>query len=478
MPRLLITLMPIVLLSACTGQDEGPVPERAWLAGDHHIHSRFSVGWDDKQTPPEPVVGGDAIYPIPMNNLMAKHFGLSWTVATDHGGPNHSKVSLELAYPELLQSRAVLPDMVQFFGLELNSPGGDHSSLIVPHTHDEGEILADLERRFDKREAFPLDHSHDTEDRMLEALDYMKSLPQPPVVIANHPSRSALDYGVYGYYSPEEFRNWNDKAPNVAIGMAGAPGHQAIAFSNSNRFIDDRFRARGGYGRYPTLGGFDQMTATLGGFWDAMLGEGRRWWITANSDSHVHYTEGGIDFWPGEYSKTYVWAEKTHADVLDGLRGGRIFVTTGDLISAMDFAIEGEQQRATLGGEYMGTTGETVTVTIRITDPDTKNHNDENPVVRRVDLVYGDVIGPAADRSLNANPTTRVQRRFTSDEWKREGNELVMTTELTLTGPAYLRLRGTNTDELEPETDPPAENPWQDLWFYSNPIFISVLKLI
>ena len=216
------------------------------------------------------------------------------------------------------------------------------------------------------------------------------------------------------------------------------------------------------------------MTATLGGFWDAMLGEGRRWWITANSDSHVHYTEGGIDFWPGEYSKTYVWAEKTHADVLDGLRGGRIFVTTGDLISAMDFAIEGEQQRATLGGEYMGTTGETVTVTIRITDPDTKNHNDENPVVRRVDLVYGDVIGPAADRSLNANPTTRVQRRFTSDEWKREGNELVMTTELTLTGPAYLRLRGTNTDELEPETDPPAENPWQDLWFYSNPIFISV----
>ena len=197
MPRLLITLMPIVLLSACTGQDEGPVPERAWLAGDHHIHSRFSVGWDDKQTPPEPVVGGDAIYPIPMNNLMAKHFGLSWTVATDHGGPNHSKVSLELAYPELLQSRAVLPDMVQFFGLELNSPGGDHSSLIVPHTHDEGEILADLERRFDKREAFPLDHSHDTEDRMLEALDYMKSLPQPPVVIANHPSRSALDYGVW-----------------------------------------------------------------------------------------------------------------------------------------------------------------------------------------------------------------------------------------------------------------------------------------
>jgi len=26
------------------------------------------------------------------------------------------------------------------------------------------------------------------------------------------------------------------------------------------------------------MGGFDQMTARLGGFWDSMLGEGRRWW--------------------------------------------------------------------------------------------------------------------------------------------------------------------------------------------------------
>jgi hypothetical protein len=45
------------------------------------------------------------------------------------------------------------------------------------------------------------------------------------------------------------------------------------------------------------MGGFDQMTARSGGFWDAMLGEGRRWWITANSDAHEHYTEGaGVNF--------------------------------------------------------------------------------------------------------------------------------------------------------------------------------------
>jgi len=63
---------------------------RQWLAGDHHIHSRYSVGWDREQNPPEPIIGKDAIYPIQMNALMGKYFGLSWMVTTDHGGPNHS----------------------------------------------------------------------------------------------------------------------------------------------------------------------------------------------------------------------------------------------------------------------------------------------------------------------------------------------------------------------------------------------------
>ncbi|GAA4994075.1 hypothetical protein [Actinopolymorpha pittospori] len=36
----------------------------------------------------------------------------------------------------------------------------------------------------------------------------------------------------------------------------------------------------------------------------------------------------------------------------------------------------------------------------------------------------------------------------------------------------YVRVRGTNTDELEPQPDARGSNPWEDLWFYSNPIFI------
>ncbi|WP_202610455.1 hypothetical protein [Herbidospora solisilvae] len=46
------------------------------------------------------------------------------------------------------------------------------------------------------------------------------------------------------------------------------------------------------------------MTARVGGLWDALLGEGRRWWITATSDSHVHWTRGGSDFWPASAPAT------------------------------------------------------------------------------------------------------------------------------------------------------------------------------
>ncbi len=52
------------------GSSEGhdPNPGRHWLAGDHHVHSQFSVDWDDEdhdpKTPPNAILGGDGIYPI------------------------------------------------------------------------------------------------------------------------------------------------------------------------------------------------------------------------------------------------------------------------------------------------------------------------------------------------------------------------------------------------------------------------------
>lgn len=465
----------IGLLAGCAAPPEPEVRDtREWLAGDHHIHSRFSVGWDWEEQPPGPIVGGGAIYPTPMNALMARHFGLAWMVTTDHGGPNHSKVNLDWAYPELLQSRLLVPDLFQFYGIELNSPGADHSSIIIPHSSAEADQLLELESRFDRREAFPADPERDTEPRMLEALRVMDAMERKPVVIAHHPSRSAEELSVYGLYHPAEIRGWNDTAPQIAVGMEGAPGHQAAALERDSSVT--RSRPRGGYRNYPTMGGYDQMTARLGGFWDSLLGEGRHWWITANSDSHVHYGEGGSDFWPGEYSKTYVYSDRNYDDILAAIRAGKIFVTTGDLISELFVTVSLDKAAAIIGGELRVPAGSTVTMTIRFLDPDGENHRSEYPSVRRVDLIQGQVTGVSHDRDLDTNPTTRVLARFTEQDWRREGEYRVISHELAdISDAIYIRVRGTNTGELEPQPDPLLEDPWSDLWFYSNPVFVTPL---
>ena len=475
--------------SAADGSEEHG---RRWLAGDHHIHSEYSVGLDNSTTPPTPIIGGDAIYPVALNATQARFYGLDWMVQTDHGGPNHSRVNRELAYPDLLQSRQLIPEVLQFYGMEFDTPAADHSTVMVPKTRTEEETLFQIESTYSKREPFPADPSRDTEPKMLEALRFMRGLPQPPVVIAHHASRSAPCPGppapqpcpafVWGQDTPQEFRNWNDTAPQVAIGMEGAPGHQAEALNPDGSL--NTTGPRGAFGGYPTHGGFDQMTAIVGGLWDSMLGEGRRWWITSTSDSHVNWRDGGGDFWPGEYSKTYVYASKSYRGVLDGLRNGRVFVTLGDLVSSLDVTAYAHNARhehhlhgrsATIGETLRVKEKRDVTIVIRARDPFAANAHGDQPDVNRVDLIVGRVTGPVLDRASAKNPTTRVVKRFGPDEWHKQGEYLTMVYTLhNVTDDVYVRVRGTNTSQLEPARDPRGEDPWADLWFYSNPIFIDV----
>ncbi len=465
---------------------------RRWLAGDHHIHSRNSVGWDMSQNPPAPQLGGDAIYPTTTNATMARRFGLEWMVTTDHGGPNHSRLNRDFAYPELLESRIAVPEVVQFYGMEFDTPAADHSTLIIAHSEREREELFLIESNFAKREPWPADPSWDTEERMIEALRAMDALPEKPLIIANHPSRSARGVGQFGRTTPAELRAWNDTAPEVAIGMAGAPGHQGFyefrpgpTPRRAAKFFErlDISRPRGGYGgeaplgSSPTMGGFDQMTAIVGGVWDAMLGQGRRWWITANSDSHVHFSEGGIDYWPGEYSKTWVLARKHHDGIMDGLRRGRVFVSTGDLVSALEVELSSGDTSIDALGETLALEGPgRVRLVARITDPDAPNARGQTPSLARVDVIAGPIGGAEVGDDLDANAGTRVLARIDASEWERVGEVVEIRHEFEVDAPTYVRLRGTNTVQLEPEPDPPIEDPWADLWFYSNPMFMDVSR--
>ncbi|WP_422739815.1 phosphoesterase [Micromonospora sp. WMMD729] len=447
--------------------DRGAVKNRSWRAGDHHVHSEYSGEFDTTRSPIVFHKGADAVYPIVTNAIMAKNFGLTWAMCTDHGGPTHSKVNIEQAYPDLLRSRKLVPEVLQFWGMEFDAPALDHHTLMIPRHDDEAKQLFELESRFAKYDAFPTDPARDTEAKMVEFLKVARGMPHKPLVIAHHASRSAPGLGVYGQDTPREFRNGNNAAPDVYIGFEGAPGHQAGPLNGGKR---------GGYGNHPTYGGFDQMTARVGGLWDSLLGEGRRWWITATSDSHVHWTRGGSDFWPGEYSKTYVYARQDYGDIMDGLRNGRIWVTTGDLIRSLDVTATSQGRTAEVG--------ETITVNrrsrtdveieIRFRPLDGVNANGDRPEVRRVDLIVGQITGPSANLDADTNPTTKVVARFGPRDWRRQGHDYVIRHTLrNVEADTYARVRGTSTDEAEPLADG-LESPWDDLWFYSNPVFVHV----
>ena len=192
--------------------------------------------------------------------------------------------------------------------------------------------------------------------------------------LANHPARNGID-------SPHEIRAWRDADPRIAIGFEGARATRrpvcppvtapvGPAATTATRPAPTSFP---GYPPecYRTWGGFDWMTATVGGLWDSLLAEGKPWSITANSDSHVNWSDtsrrpdgsdaalfnrngrygdpvyaGGInptagDFWPGFYSRTHVGATaRDYRSVMSGMRDGRVWVDHGALVKAMDVPSE------------------------------------------------------------------------------------------------------------------------------------------
>ncbi len=454
------TLLALAMLAAsapalAATPDSDADAGRQWLAGDHHVHSEWSVEWDRSTNPPTPIRGGDSSYSRTRNAAQAKAFGLRWMVHTDHGGPGHSVVTRDHAYPALLQARADVPDVIQFNGMEFDVPAGEHASLIIAPGPDERDQLVTAERDYSRSE--PLEGSRDTQQKMLAALGYLRGLQPQPLMLINHPSRTATDVGVWGKVTPEEMRSWHAAAPQVLVGMEGAPGHQGI---RSERGL---YRNKAA----PTFGGFDQMTAQVGGIWDQMLADGLRFWITASSDSHVNVRDGGRDYDPGEYSKTYAWARPEADDILDSLRHGRTFAVTGDLVDRVELSVGEGTRSATLGETLQVSADGTLQVQLRVRQPKVPNANGDRPALKLIELVAG---GKDADGVLKMQ-----SRHFAASDWQRDGDWISVT--WTLPVPAnggFVRARGNSTGERVALADVPGEDPWQDLWFHSNPVFIEV----
>jgi hypothetical protein len=470
--------------AAASARRRPPYTGGLWLAGDHHIHTRYS---DDGQ------------YLIQQQVANAARFGLGWCVITDHGGPNHDKVALAQAYPDLLAARRENPQIIVFQGLEWNIPAAEHGSVILPPTREEAQRISAFESHYDE--------SHlpkDTPEAALEAdavagVKYLESLTPRPLFIANHPARRGVD-------SPHEMRAWADAGPDVTRGFEGAPGHQAATLTGGLRgeYNTNKPGAHAWPGyppeSYRTFGGYDWYVATVGGLWDSLLAEGRPWYITADSDSHRHWddrtivdestylTQGhvtptdrkadnntNVDFYPGEYSKTWVYvARREPLAILDAMRAGNMFTVLGGLIDRLELSAYGGNNAAPMGGTLrLDRAGEDVNVTIRVRVPRRPNFGGRLPRLHHIDLIAGDILGPAANRDAQTNPTTQVVARLPALEASREGETLAFSHRFPqVRHDFYVRVRGTSTEVDSPHLDSPSVDPWNDLWFYSNPIMV------
>jgi len=252
--------------------------------------------------------------------------------------------------------------------------------------------------------------------------------------------------------------------------------------------------------RLRTYGGVDFYASTVGGVWDSLLSEGRRFWLFGNSDFHVN--EGSEpDFWPGEYTKQHTYInDKSYQGILDGMRSGNSYSVLGDLINYLDYKITAGGNSATMGQTVL-TQGADAVVTISFKSPDKNNANtdgrtklNDTPVVHHIDMIAGVVSGKVGDYSVETVSTTKVIKTFTASDWVIDANGVCT---ITFTLPKsdqnmYYRLRGTNlaqgtpglTDEAgNPLVDTPfnsvkgtnnAEANFADMWFYSNPIYVNV----
>ncbi len=487
-----------------------------WLSGDHHIHTQYSP---------------DAQYLVSDQVRHASQNGLDWMVITDHGSVAHAKFGVDKVNPDIRAARKNFPDTLVYQGLEWNIPAAEHGTVFVSPGPNEVAVLKQFENSYDGTVNNAGASTPTNEALAISGLAYLtqavrQRLVPDALMLANHPSRKGID-------SPHEIRNWRDTAPGIAIGFEGAPGHQAggikLPGAGGGRGEYDFSPSPNSFAGFPlesyrTWGGFDFMTSTVGGLWDSLLAEGKPWWVTANSDSHNVYADwaknsvdnnadapwdaagdtfnnfgrygdpvyaGGIqtsnsDFWPGYFSRTHVGATKFGYDaVMAGLRAGRVWIGHGDLIAGLDMrvAVKGHGPGAPLGGRLQVRNRDTVEVTVKIKLADSPNFAQFTPKLNRVDLIVGDVLGAATDRDSFTTPNTKVVKSW---DTSAETDSVTLTFSLgKVDRPLYVRLRGTDGNRSAPgylgaAVDPsgPAidvvgdADPWADLWFYSNPIFV------
>ena len=358
-----------------------------WMTGDFHQHTTYTDGSYPMNDLTAPGVIATSAWQDPAGlyrkGVMPQgfRFGLDFQANSEHGGsssrdgfsnawstyvpnpaigdaakmwrwqtlistsdiPGYAGPAYLGAFDWIKTIRANYPEKLPMTGMEWNPPGHEHSSTGIAAAN--ANPIAEFEYRFDRSDsdgtlttttASTMGWSGKLQNSAYTAPDYSttlglnaahnKTIDGVKWMQANYPSTSWIvpahveraGCGLTGgAWNIAAFRDMNDNGPTVAFGFEGIPGHA----KDTERGSFGANACGGG-----TYGGAGYYIATIGGLWDNLLADNRKFFNFASSDFH---NDAGGDFWPGEYTKTYVKVKDANndgkyaqEDVVNGLRSG------------------------------------------------------------------------------------------------------------------------------------------------------------
>lgn len=300
-----------------------------WMKADTHVHTKFS----------------DGKYYIEKIAAEAIAQGCDIIAITDHSDRDEDAATPEY-FENLEAARKAYPELLILSGAEWNIPpyGGDeHATLLLDNSPNSAKTLMEFKERFD-------DLKRDTHDTSLtrEALEWLPKQKEAgfatPLVLLNHPSRKRKN----STDIVADIRWWRS-INHAVVGFSGAPGHQrAGKFPLCSYQYDVKPVDR-----------WDPAAATIGDAWDMLLQEGINiWGARAPSDFHSDNPKSFYDFWPGEFSETWLYVpEKTTTGAMRALRAGTFFAAHGQIVREVILTVSGEGlRRPAFPGEQIAAT--------------------------------------------------------------------------------------------------------------------------
>lgn len=287
-------------LSAClvgcdsdSSNEQEYVRAGEWLTGDIHVHSTISADARDTS--------------VDILHHAFDKFNLDYVFFANHmrndsqdnqdnniGGKLYHEAMRDYEQPELQYLGGTLyPDKIIASTFEWDMPGHEHYNIgLIGLTQKEQleatklfEYQFSYKNRIDQFDSQDLQawdeagivrHNGMNADKHHDAIKAMMWLqehyPTSGYGLLNHPLRYENSYTI------AQIRDLNNAAPDVFFLVEGMVGGQF----NNNR--GDYSITGGSAGVY---GGVDPVVATVGGWWDALLSEGRHIWNVANSDHHI-----------------------------------------------------------------------------------------------------------------------------------------------------------------------------------------------